>query len=143
MARSYKRDPGGRFSGGGGSSTPKGTIAKGGKGVSGSVARSVAATSGRAAPSSRGQAPRLKAKAGAKLVMKEGINSPVGSARAGAIKAAAAERSAKKGVSAAKKLPKGPKRDAALGAALTKLDKAERNSVKALDKLTKAASKRK
>ena len=44
-------DSSGKFSGGGGgSSAPKGTIAKGGNGVSGSVARSVAATGGNAAP---------------------------------------------------------------------------------------------
>ena len=72
MARAYKRDSGGKFSGGGGgSSAPKGTIAKGGKGVSGSVARSVAATGGNTAPG-KGMKPRLAVKAGAKQVMKEG-----------------------------------------------------------------------
>lgn len=142
MARSYKRDSRGRFSGGG-SSSPKGTIAKGGKGVSGSVARSVAATGGKAAPNSGGQTPRLKAKAASKLVMKEGINSPVGSARAGAIKAEAAKRAANKAVSAAKKLPKGAKRDAALSKALGNQEKAQRNSLRAMDKLSKAARKRK
>jgi hypothetical protein len=134
--RTYKRDKIGRFASGG-SSAPSGTVAKGGKGISGSVARSVA-SEGIAGPSSKGKTPRLKAKAGAKAVMKEGINSPIGSARAGFIKARAAERAASKEVSAAKKLKKGPARDQALGKALGKQDKAEKAFVKANDKLAKA-----
>jgi hypothetical protein len=135
MARKYKRDSRGRFSGG--SSAPSGTIAKGGRGVSGSVARSVAATQGKAKPSSAGQSPRLKVKAGAKLVIKEGINSPVGKARAGLIKATSQERMAQKEVRAAKK-DKSVAGRARLADALGKLDKAGINRVRATDKLTKA-----
>lgn len=139
MARRYKRDSYGRFAAGG-SSAPSGTIAKGGGGVRGSVARSTAAQ-GRAKPNAAGQTPRLKTKAGAKMVMKEGINSPTGKARAGAIKAASQERLALKEVRAAKKLPKGVARDTALGKAQTKLDKAERGKMKALDKLAKVSKR--
>jgi hypothetical protein len=136
MARTYKRDKNGRFASGG-SSAPSGTVAKGGKGISGSVARSVAAQ-GIAGPSSKGKTPRLKVKAGAKAVMKEGINSPTGSARAEYIKARASGRAAAKEVSAAKKMKKGIARDQALGKALGKQDKAEKAFVKANDKLAKA-----
>jgi hypothetical protein len=83
----------------------------------------------------------LEAKKGAKMVMKEGISSPAGSARASAIKASAAERKASKEVSAAKKV-KGAAGQAKLGKALTNLDKAERAKVKALDKLAKATRRK-
>lgn len=136
MARTYKRDGKGRFSGGGGSSAPRGTIAKGGRGVSGSTARSIAAIQGRATPS--GGTPRLQAKAGAKRVMKEGIGSPSGKARAAKIKADASERAAKKQLSKAKKLPKGPRRQAAEIAAQRVLDKAQRARVKAEDAMVRA-----
>ena len=136
MARTYSRDSRGRFAGGGGSSAPRGTIAKGGRGTRGSVARSVASTQGQAKPAA-GQAPRLKAKKAAQLVMKEGITSKAGSARAGAIKAEAAERKAKKQLSAAKKV-KGPQRQQAVSAATQALDKAQNNRRKAMDKLVKA-----
>jgi hypothetical protein len=138
MARRYRRDRIGRFAGGG--SAPSGTIVRGGGGVSGSVARSLAASQGPSKPNTS-QKPRLQAKKGAKMVMKEGIGSPTGSARAAVIKASAAERKASREVSAAKKT-KGPAGQAKLGKALTNLDKAERAKVKALDKLTKAARRK-
>ena len=140
MARTYSRDSIGRFAGRGGSSAPQGTIAKGGRGVRGSVARSVAATQGPAKPSA-GQAPRLKAKKGAQLVMKEGITSKAGSARAGVIKAEAAERKAKKALSAAKKI-KGPEGQAKQIAATTALDKAQSQRTRAMDKLVKATRRK-
>ena len=139
MARgSYKRYRIGRFSGGG--SAPGGTIARGGGGVRGSVARSIASSQGPAKPSAS-QKPRLQAKKGAKLVMKEGINSPAGSARASAIKASAAERKARKEVSAAKKV-KGPARQAKVSKAISTLEKARTAEVKALDKLSKATRRK-
>ena len=138
--RSYKRDRIGRFSGGGGGSTPSGAIARGGGGVRGSVARSIAATSGPSKPSV-GQKPRLEAKKGAKLVMKEGIGSRAGSARASAIKASAAERKASKEVSAAKKV-KGPARQSTLSKAIANQEKARTAEVKALDKLSKATRRK-
>ena len=67
--RSYTRDSGGRFAsgGGGGTSNPKGTIAKGGNGMRGSVARGVQASQGRATPGASVNAkPKLAAKAPAK-----------------------------------------------------------------------------
>jgi len=139
MARKYSRDRIGRFAGGGGSA-PGGTIARGGGGVRGSVARSIAATRGPSKPSA-GQKPRLEAKKGAKMVMKEGISSPAGSARASVIKASAAERKASKEVSAAKKV-KGAAGQAKLGKALTNQDRAEKAKVKALDKLAKATRRK-
>ena len=133
MARKYSRDRIGRFAGGG--SAPGGTIARGGDGVRGSVARSIAAKP------SAGQKPRLEVKKGAKMVMKEGISSPAGSARASVIKASAAERKASKEVSAAKKV-KGAAGQAKLGKALTNQDRAEKAKVKALDKLAKATRRK-
>lgn len=138
MARKYRRDRIGRFAGGG--SAPSGTIARGGDGVRGSVARSIAATSGPSKPKA-GQKPRLEAKKGAKMVMKEGISSPAGSARASLIKASAAERKAAKEVSAAKKI-KGGAGQAKLGKALTALEKAERAKLKASDRLVKATRRK-
>jgi hypothetical protein len=82
-----------------------------------------------------------KPKKGAKLVMKEGINSPAGSARASAIKASAAERKARKEVSAAKKV-KGPARQAKVSKAISTLEKARTAEVKALDKLSKATRRK-
>jgi hypothetical protein len=138
MASTYKRDSSGRFSSGGGSSAPRGTIAKGGKGISGSVARSTTATGGTAAPA-KGMKPRLAVKGGAKQVMKEGINSPKGKARADWIKAQSSERKAKKNLSAAKKLGKTPKAQAAIGQATRALDKAQ---MKASDAFAKANRKK-
>ena len=141
MARTYKRDSNGKFSGGGGgSSAPKGTIAKGGKGVSGSVARSVAATGGNTAPG-KGMKPRLAIKGGAKQVMKEGIGSPKGKARADWIKAQSGERKAKKALTAAKKMGKTPKAQAAIGVTTRALDKAQLNRTKAEQKFFKVANK--
>ena len=60
-----KRDKNGRFAGGsgGGTSNPKGTIAKGGNGMRGSVARGIQATQGRAKPGASVNAkPKLAAK---------------------------------------------------------------------------------
>lgn len=141
MARTYKRDSGGKFSGGGGSSAPKGTIAKGGKGISGPVARSVAATGGKAAPA-KGMKPRLAIKGGAKQVMKEGISSPKGKARADWIKAQAGERKAKKDLSTAKKMGKTPKAQAAIGEATRAFDKAQMKTLKASDAFAKANRKK-
>lgn len=142
MARAYKRDSSGKFSGGGGgSSAPKGTIAKGGKGVSGSVARSAAATGGNAAPA-KGMKPRLAVKGGAKQVMKEGIGSPKGKARADWIKAQSGERKAKKTLTAAKKMGKTPKAQAAIGVATRALDKAQMKTLKASDTFAKANRKK-
>ncbi len=140
MARSYKRDKNGRFAGGG-SSAPSGTIAKGGNGVRGSVARSTAAL-GKAAPSAAGQKPRLQVKKGAKLVMKEGINSPSGKARAGLLKAESAERKASKQVTAAKKAGKSPAAQAKQRTAFDALQKAQKAKVKAVDALVKATRRR-
>jgi hypothetical protein len=75
------------------------------------------------------------------MVMKEGISSPAGSARAAVIKASAAERKAAKEVSAAKKV-KGAAGQAKLGKALTNQDRAEKAKVKALDKLAKATRRK-
>ena len=142
MARTYKRDSGGKFSGGGGgSSAPKGTIAKGGKGVSGSVARSVAATGGNTAPG-KGMKPRLAVKAGAKQVMKEGIGSPKGKARADWIKAQSGERKAKKDLSTAKKMGKTPKAQDAIVDATRALSKAQMKTLKASDTFAKANRKK-
>ena len=141
MARTYKRDSSGRFSGGGGSSAPRGTIAKGGKGISGSVARSAAATGGTAAPA-KGMKPRLAVKSGAKQVMKEGITTPKGKARAEWIKAQSSERKAKKNLSAAKKMGKTPKAQAVIANATQAFDKAQMKTLKASDAFAKANRKK-
>jgi len=141
MTRTYKRDGNGRFAGGGGSSKPKGTIAKGGKGISGPVARSAAATGGKAAPA-KGMKPRLAVKGGAKQVIKEGIDTPKGKTRADWIKAQASERKAKKNLSAAKKMGKTPKAQAAIANATQAFDKAQMKTLKASDAFAKANRKK-
>jgi hypothetical protein len=136
-----RRDRLGRFAGaGGGSSIPRGTVAKGGGGTRGSVARSVAAQ-GTARPNT-GAKPRLQPKAGAKQVMKEGIGSPTGKARANWIKATAAERKAKKGLVAANKMGKSGKAQIAQAAAAKTYDKASSKAMKAMDAFQRVSSKK-